>query len=435
MTDIASKGIKGRDVHPQGGKAVVVFGGAGFIGSHLLRRLAAEGLGPLYCVDIRKPKIQVDGVRYLHGDVRDLSDFKVAEPVGVIYNFAAVHTTPGHPTHEYYETNVEGATEVTSYARRAHVDTVVFTSSISIYGPGEDTKTEDTPPAPESAYGWSKWLAEGIHRSWKSESAKRRLVIARPAVIFGHAEGGNFTRMAKLMRGGIFVYPGRKDTIKACFYVEDLLDALFYAQSLRQPYILFNAAYPDHYTIEAIVKAFKSRYFTRTRELLVPRWVVMSAARLLRPFAFLNLGIHPDRVLKLVKSTDVLPLWLMNKGAVKHGMLPSAIERWHADTMGTFDVRGVAHVAELRLAKQGQAEFAHKAHQAADMQPRGAIGEGAAAGPLMIMDKANAGKGHDAEAGAPDANAEIDVFHIEEEGFVHAAKPVEKRRAGKKSAA
>jgi hypothetical protein len=40
------------------------------------------------------------------------------------------------------------------------------------------------------------------------------------AVIFGAGEGGNFTRLAKLLQKVFFVYPGRKDTIKACFYVK-----------------------------------------------------------------------------------------------------------------------------------------------------------------------------------------------------------------------
>jgi GlcNAc-P-P-Und epimerase len=434
MTETTNRSIPGREVHPAG-KAVIVFGGAGFIGSHLLRRLASEGVGKLYSVDIRNPKIRVPGVNYVFGDVRNLAAFSVPEPVGAIYNFAAVHTTPGHANHEYYETNIQGATEVTAYARRAGVDSIVFTSSISVYGPSEDVKTEDTSPEPESAYGWSKWLAEGVHRSWLSEQPSRRLIIARPAVIFGHAEGGNFTRLAKLMRGGLFVYPGRKDTVKACFYVEDLLDALFYARSLNERSILFNAAYPDHYTIEEIVRTFKAAHFPQAREVLVPRWVVMTAARLLRPLALFNLGIHPDRVLKLVRSTDVLPLWLLNHGAVRRGMLASAFERWSADTLGTFDSLGVEHVEMLRRAKQGQAVLAHEAGQAPEMQPAGASQQTLGAGAAMIMDQPGAGQGDGQKTGSRQTQAEVDILHIEEEAGIHAAHGVKSAAANKKSAA
>jgi nucleoside-diphosphate-sugar epimerase len=434
MTETETRSISGREVHPAG-KAVVVFGGAGFIGSHLLRRLASERIGKLYSVDIRNPKIRVPGVTYVFGDVRNLSDFSVPDPVGAIYNLAAVHTTPGHANHEYYETNIQGATEVTAYARRAGVDSIVFTSSISVYGPSEDVKTEDTPPDPESAYGWSKWLAEGVHRSWLSEQPSRRLIIARPAVIFGHAEGGNFTRLAKLMRGGLFVYPGRKDTVKACFYVEDLLDALFYARSLNERSILFNAAYPDHYTIEAIVKTFKAAHFPRAREVLVPRWVVMTAARMLRPLALFNLGIHPDRVLKLVRSTDVLPLWLLNHGAVRRGMLPSAFARWSADTLGTFDSLGVEHVEMLRRAKERQSVLGDETGETAQMQAAGAAQNALGAGAAMLMDQPGAGHSERHKAGLAQSEAEIDILHIEEEAGVHAAHGVEGAAPSKKSAA
>lgn len=317
--------------------AVIVFGGSGFIGYHLLRRLAASRSGPIYSVDLRDPKLRVEAVSYLVGDVRALDSFDVDGPVELIVNLAAVHTTPGHPSHEYYETNVLGAAEITAFARRKGIDNIVFTSSISVYGPSEETKVEETPVAPESSYGWSKWLAECIHRAWLDEAPTRRLIVCRPAVIFGHKEGGNFSRLAKLMGRGVFIYPGRKDTIKGCFYVEDLVDAILYAESLKERYILFNGCYPDRYTIEQIVNAFRAGYFPKVRTFLIPHWVVTALAWFLLPFSKLGLGIHPDRVMKLVRSTDVSPNWLLSRGRSPVGQLPAALARWSADSGGRFD--------------------------------------------------------------------------------------------------
>jgi len=317
-------------------KTIVVFGGAGFIGSHLLRRLAQEGTHHLVSVDIRPPKIAVPGVDYVTADVRDLSAFDVPGEVELIYNFAAVHTTPGHPTHEYYETNIRGATEITAFARRRGVNTIMFTSSISVYGPSEETKSEATPPTPESAYGWSKWLAEGIHRSWLEEHEARRLVICRPAVIFGRAEGGNFTRLAHLLRKGVFIFPGRKDTIKACFYVEDLLDAIAYALSLNARYILFNGCYPDRYTLEQIVEIFRKDHFPAAKTFMIPREVVLGVATALKPMSSAGIGIHPDRVMKLVRSTDIEPGWLKAQGVAQRGRLVAALQHWRDDSAGAF---------------------------------------------------------------------------------------------------
>jgi nucleoside-diphosphate-sugar epimerase len=182
-----------------------------------------------------------------------------------IYNLAAVHTTPGHADYEYYETNILGANSVTALARRLDIREITFTSSISVYGPGEETKNEDTPPAPETPYGWSKYMAERIQHAWMEEEEDRRLVICRPAVIFGPGEGGNFTRMAKLLKKGFFIYPGRKDTIKACFYVEDLLDAMEFSVQRPERFVLFNACYPDRYTLEEIVETFREHHMQNVK--------------------------------------------------------------------------------------------------------------------------------------------------------------------------
>ncbi|MCV6597968.1 MAG: NAD-dependent epimerase/dehydratase family protein [Mangrovicoccus sp.] len=316
--------------------ATVIFGGSGFIGTHLARSLSEAGVKRIINVDIVDPREDIPGVQFIRGDVRDLSQLKIEGPVDRIYNLAAVHTTPGHPTHEYYETNIAGATQITEFAARHNVPLLVFTSSISVYGPSEDTKSEASLPAPESAYGWSKWLAEGIHRSWLQRHDSRRLVIVRPAVIFGPGEGGNFTRLARLMKKGLFIYPGRKDTIKACYYVADLIDSVFLAEARNERYILFNGAYADRYTLEEIVEAFRATSFGDARTVLLPRAVMLTIARALQPFSKAGIGIHPDRITKLLRSTDVVPGWLEAQGQAKTGRISEVLQDWKTVTHGEF---------------------------------------------------------------------------------------------------
>jgi nucleoside-diphosphate-sugar epimerase len=314
----------------------IVFGGSGFVGTHLSRRLAAAGRAVI-SVDRRPPSAPVQGVEYRTGDVRDLSEFEVPAGTTRFYNLAAVHTTPGHPDHEYYETNIAGAVEITALAERSGVRDIVFTSSISVYGPGEDTKTEDTKLRPVSAYGWSKMLAERVHRAWQQRADDRKLVVVRPAVVFGPGEGGNFTRLAALLKKGFFVYPGRKDTIKACIYVDDLVDAIEYAAAKPEPYILFNGSYPQQYTLEQIVETMIRDYFPGARTVMVPRGIVKGAATALRSVNALNIGIHPDRVEKLVRSTDVYPKWLVSEGFGFPNALQEALRRWAEATNRRFD--------------------------------------------------------------------------------------------------
>ncbi|MDF0578892.1 NAD-dependent epimerase/dehydratase family protein [Bradyrhizobium yuanmingense] len=317
-------------------KSIVVFGGSGFIGAHLLRHLVSKGTNSIISFDLNDPKEMLAGVTYRVADVRNLHDVNVESDVSRIYNLAAIHTTPGHADHEYFETNVAGALEITSFAARHGISEIIFTSSISVYGPGESVKTEETPLEPASSYGHSKALAERIHQNWFDGDSSRRLTIVRPAVVFGKGEGGNFTRLARLLQKGFFVYPGRKNTVKACIYVGDLLDAIEFARSSPERFVLFNACYPDRYTIEDIVTAFRSTSFPNAREFLIPEPAVKAAAGILKPFSALGLGIHPDRVMKLVRSTDIVPGWLQSKGQAQLGQLQSALLRWRDESSGLF---------------------------------------------------------------------------------------------------
>lgn len=317
-------------------KTILVLGGSGFIGEHLLRHLAKLGDYKLVSADLLAPSNPVPSVDYRIADVRDLSAFDLPDELALIVNLAAVHRTPGHPNEAYYETNILGAVEVCKLARRKKVRDIVFTSSISVYGPSEEMKTEAAPLAPASAYGYSKMMAEAIHKAWLEEAPENRLVICRPAVVFGSNERGNFTRLTRLLQRGFFLYPGRKDTIKSCFYVEDIVEALLFAWRQPDRFILFNGCYPERISIEQIVETLREKYFPQARTFVLPRAALMALAMLLKPFSAMGLGIHPERVMKLVRSTNVYPEWLVARAWKKENPLVVAFEDWKKASGGTF---------------------------------------------------------------------------------------------------
>jgi GlcNAc-P-P-Und epimerase len=313
----------------------LVTGSSGFVGTHLIRRLLSEG-HEIVALDIKEPRERHPHVQYLTADVRSLTEVASIGPVDRIYNFAAIHTTPGHLPHEYYETNILGAMEVIAFAERQDVKDIVFTSSISVYGPSEETKTEDSPPEPVSDYGRSKFIAEKIHRKWVQQDTSRKLVTVRPAVVFGPGEGGNFSRLAKLLKTGFFVYPGRKDTIKACIYVEDLINAMEIALGAEERSILFNAAFPTQITLEEIVSSFKRVSFPGAKTVVMPHGLIKLAAAILHLFGGVGIGIHPERVEKLIRSTDVYPGWLVANQFPFSKNIDDCLEQWKQQTGGTF---------------------------------------------------------------------------------------------------
>ncbi|WP_454718804.1 NAD-dependent epimerase/dehydratase family protein [Caulobacter segnis] len=317
---------------------VIVFGASGFIGTRLVRRLAERGVN-IVAVDILPPREILSGVRYISHDVRQAIPEGLGLEDSVVYNFAAVHRTPGHPAHEYYDTNIFGALNVTQFADTIGAKKLVFTSSISVYGPREDVVDESTPPAPTSDYGRSKLMAESIHRKWADAAADRRLVIVRPGVVFGPGEKGNYSNLAGALKRGLFAYPGRKDTIKSGGYVDELLNALDYALSRQLAEVTFNFAYPSESTTEDIVKTFGRVSSVRTKYPVLPIAPLLAVAwgfEVLTRLGF-KTPIHRERIWKLVRSTRIAPNWLVANGYVFSTDMESALKSWCVETAGKFD--------------------------------------------------------------------------------------------------
>ena len=318
------------------GKVAIVFGGAGFIGSHLIKALRQSSqYSRIIAADIR-PRTQgvVEGVEHIYCDVR--KPIRLGGPLqnAEIYNLAAVHTTPGHADWEYFWTNVRGGIEINKFASDIGSTTVVFTSSISTYGPSEEPRDESGPLLPDSAYGRSKLLTEEIHRMWQAAAAGRKLVIVRPAVIFGPGEHGNFTRLASTLKRGVFAYPGRKDTIKSCGYVGELVRTMLFARDLGHPELTYNYAYPDRYTSQDICEAFHEVAGYAKPGITVPLSVMLAGGIVFEGLAALGMktSVNRARVLKLVKSTNIVPKRLLELGYSFETDLRSGLMRWKAES-------------------------------------------------------------------------------------------------------
>jgi len=305
-----------------------VFGGSGFIGGHLVSDLLSRGY-EVAVADIEARNLSA-GVQFIRCDVREAIPLDITETPQEVYNLAAVHRVPGHRDHEYFATNVAGARNVTAYCRALAIPTLCFASSISVYGPSEDPRSEDSPTTPFSAYGQSKLEAERIHRQWAIEDGARRLVIARPGVIFGPGEQGNFTLLARALRRRTFAYPGRSDTIKACAYVSELIRSFQFALALNRRFFLYNLCYPHPYTIREICEAFHTEWDLPLPLFTIPVPLMMATGWLFErlEWAGLRTGIGRARVKKLTESTHVVPRALADEGFEFETNLTEGLRRW-----------------------------------------------------------------------------------------------------------
>ena len=308
-------------------KTILVFGGSGFIGSHLCNELTKQRFIVINA-DITPSNNTELPSHYC--DVREEINLPLNGVPDLVVNLAAVHRTPGHETDEYYETNVLGAINIVKWSNLVGVKNILFTSSIAVYGPDKGIKSEKSPTNPVHAYGRSKVFAEEIFKIWQAEQSEgRKLVICRPAVIFGPGEKGNFTRLAMALKFRYFFFPGGRDTIKACGYVKDLIRACMFVESQTQYEVkTFNFSFPTFYSIGQICLTFKQIAGYKTPF----SFPLMSIARIIAklPSPLNTLG---ERLLKLSNSTIIESETLSNLGFFWNYDLKEALMDWKSNSL------------------------------------------------------------------------------------------------------
>lgn len=326
----------------------IITGGTGFIGTHLANLIAetypeaniynldvVEPGNPLPTVKNYKPALkegEKHKAKYIYCDVRKPIEvpFKVT-PDDIIFNFAAVHRTPGHPDYEYFETNIKGAENICDFALKYGIKRIVFTSSIAPYGAAEELKEETTLPTPNTPYGISKLVAEKIHGIWQAKDSKHQLTIVRPGVVFGRGENGNFSRLYWGIKNHTFAYPGRKDTIKACIYVKELVRFMLWNVDERNtPFEIYNCTFEPAYTIEEIVKTIKKVTGLTQFVPYIPNSIIMPAAKCALLLGS-PMGICPARVKKLQISTNICGKKLATSAYQFKYSFEEAINDWYND--------------------------------------------------------------------------------------------------------
>jgi nucleoside-diphosphate-sugar epimerase len=329
----------------------VIFGGTGFIGVFFARLMIEKGIvDKVYLFDSEALSEKPSQFRqeigssdprigFVQGDVRQPIMWRPREQVRLIANLAAVHREPGHQDFEYYQTNLLGAENVCAFAERVGCERMIFTSSISPYGPSEEEKDEGSLPVPATAYGGSKLAAEKIHQIWQAkDSARRRLVIARPGVVFGPSEGGNVSRLIKAVLGRYFFYMGNRDTRKAGTYVKELCNAMLWVLENQDKHheqvSLFNMSMNPGPSIQEYVDAICNVAGVRRFVPGVPYKLLLVVSYCIDLFAK-PLGIQhpfsPVRIRKLVRSNNILPRYLEAKGYPYQYTLRSAFDDWKKD--------------------------------------------------------------------------------------------------------
>lgn len=218
---------------------ILVTGGAGFIGSHIVDRLIAEGHAVAVVDNLSSGRAElVHPAATLHRcDIRSdgLADVFVAERPQAVVHVAAqaeVRRSVADPLLDA-SVNVLGTIAVLESGRRAGVSRVIYTSTGgAAYGDTDVLPTPEHHPArPASPYGVSKVTGESYLECWRSLTGMSTLTL-RLANVYGPrqnpaGEAGVVAIFAyRLLRGELCIVNGDGEQTRDYVYVEDVADAV-----------------------------------------------------------------------------------------------------------------------------------------------------------------------------------------------------------------
>lgn len=225
---------------------IIVTGGAGFIGSHLVDRLLTEGHNVVVLDNLavgRKTNLtralQNERCSFIHVDIRDSAALgPLFHGVDVVYHLAAladIVPSIDRPA-EYFKTNVDGTFNVVESCRNARIKRFVYAASSSCYGiPDVYPTTEDAPIKPQYPYALTKYLGERIALHWGSvynipTISLRFFNVFGPRARTSGSYGAVFgVFLAQKSAGVPFTVVGDGEQTRDFTFVDDIVDGLIVA--------------------------------------------------------------------------------------------------------------------------------------------------------------------------------------------------------------
>ncbi len=250
---------------------VLVTGGTGFLGSHLVESLLEDPGCEVYALvrDPSKPRWLegIKGVRFLAGDLGSLPSL----PAGLDCVFHLAGLTKTFRPSEYYTVNRDGtANLLRALEARSGRLRFVHLSSLAAVGPSSPRRgvREDDPPRPVSPYGESKLEAEGEALKYKDRFS---VVLLRAAAVYGPRDE-DFLEFFRWIKRGLKPVLGRHK-ILSLVYVRDAVRACRLAADPDRPSgEIFNIADPHPCGWEDIGAAAASLLGKKPVPIRLPIW-------------------------------------------------------------------------------------------------------------------------------------------------------------------
>jgi len=271
---------------------ILVTGGTGFVGSHLIRELLKEKDNTVIALIRDRKKLESfefkKAITVIEGDLFSSADFPA--DIELVFHLAAL--TKVISPKEFVHDNHDGTMSLLAKLRPlTRLRKVILLSSLAALGPNRSSlcSSEDMPENPVSLYGKSKLDQEKIFR----EFCPAPYVIIRAPIVFGPGDM-DMLAIFRILNKGILPTLGRRERLYSVIYVKDLVDGMIAAANSRCQNEVFHIANPEPISWENFMReAYLRMNVKKIRKVVLPQtWV-----RLLAEFSEIRIRVSKRKTI------------------------------------------------------------------------------------------------------------------------------------------
>ncbi len=251
--------------------SVLVTGGAGFIGSHVVDELISQGQDVIVLDDLSggfRENLNNNAI-FIKGDICDyglIKDVFSKNKIEYVYHLAA-YAAEGlsHFIKRFnYNNNLIGSVNLINQSIINKVKCFVFTSSIAVYGKSQLPMSEDTIPRPEDSYGIAKYAVEQ-ELEVSHQMFGLNYIIFRPHNVYGERQniGDKYRNvigifMNQILKNKPITVFGNGEQSRAFSYISDVAPVIAKSVKIKEAYNeVFNLGADIPYTINQLIEKVK----------------------------------------------------------------------------------------------------------------------------------------------------------------------------------
>jgi len=236
-------------------KTILVTGGTGFIGSHLVEKLVFDGRKVRCLVKSESDCRHLEklGVEIFKGDLTNFNSLNgIEKDIRSVFHLAAIARPMAIDNQLYFRVNTDGTRNLLEVFKNHRLEKFIHISSISVVGPSRNGEpvNEKTPLKPIDVYGQSKLMAEKVIFEFIDEIPA---IILRPSMVFGPRDF-EMLKFFKTVKTGFFPICGSKKGHFEFCYVGNLVEACLLAEEKGQIGEIYHISNEKSYTLREILK-------------------------------------------------------------------------------------------------------------------------------------------------------------------------------------